>query len=274
MSGLTLAPGGSGEAAMSVASVVRSTFELPAAHDSLFIPLLPELFYVFCAITPAATEPWPRPKARSPDDEPFNMTSPAFEVILFDLGGVLVHFDGITPLLALSGNRLEPEDARRFWLASPAVRRFETGRCTPEEFALGAVAELGLAMAPALFLEQFLTWDRGPMDQALSLLDSLRPHFLLACLSNNNELHWHRLRTETCLAAKFHRCYLSHEIGLMKPDREAFDYVVRDLGIRSAHILFFDDNPECVETARRLGFGAHQARGVREVQAVLSSLLG
>src|ERR1035437_9618432 len=91
---------------------------------------------------------------RPPADESFNMTSPAFEVILFDLGGVLVHFDGITPLLALSGNRLEPEDARRFWLKSPSVRRFETGRCTPEEFALGAVAELGLALAPALFLEQ------------------------------------------------------------------------------------------------------------------------
>ena len=50
--------------------------------------------------------------------------------------------------------------------------------------------------------------------------------------------------------------------------------VLRDLGISSARILFFDDNPECVETARLLGLGAHQVRGVREVQAVLSSLLG
>ncbi|MBI5685154.1 MAG: HAD family phosphatase [Verrucomicrobia bacterium] len=194
------------------------------------------------------------------------------QVILFDLGGVLVEFDGIAPLIALSGNRLDKEGARRFWLTSPSVREFETGRCGAEDFARRAVAELGLTMATDVFLRQFVSWDRGPMDGALSLLDALKPRFLLACLSNNNELHWNRLRKETKLPEKFHRCYLSQEIGLMKPDRESFAHVVRDLGAEPARILFFDDNPECVDAARQLGFTTRRARGVGEVKAALAEL--
>lgn len=200
------------------------------------------------------------------------MTSSPIQVILFDLGGVLVEFDGIAPLIVLSDNKLDREGARRFWLASPSVRKFETGQCGAEEFALGAMSELGLTMAPEVFMRQFVSWDRGPMDGALSLLDALKPRYLLACLSNNNELHWNRLLKETKLPEKFHRCYLSHEIGLMKPDQASFDHVVRDLGTQPEHILFFDDNPECVEAARTLGFHARRARGVGEVRAVLSEL--
>jgi len=199
-----------------------------------------------------------------------NMSQAVIQVILFDLGGVLVHFEGIAPLVALCDNRLSREEARRFWLTSPSVRRFEVGRCTADEFAAGVVAELRLRIASDSFLKQFASWDRGPMEGALTLLDSLKPHFLLACLSNNNELHWSRLRDQTGLAGKFHRCYLSHEIGLMKPDRAAFDYVVHDLAVSPERILFFDDNPECVEAARAVGINACQACGVPEVRAILS----
>ena len=194
------------------------------------------------------------------------------QVLLFDLGGVLVEFDGIAPLIALSGDKLDREGARRFWLTSPSVRKFETGQCTADEFALSAVAELGLTMAPDVFLRQFVSWDRGPMEGALSLLDSLKPRFRLACLSNNNELHWNRLREETKLPEKFHRCYLSQEIGVMKPDAGSFNYAARDLGTRPEHILFFDDNPECVEAAGQLGFNARCVRGVGEVKAALAEL--
>ncbi|MCX6905460.1 MAG: HAD-IA family hydrolase [Verrucomicrobia bacterium] len=200
-----------------------------------------------------------------------NMSQAVMQVILFDLGGVLVQSDVITPLLALCHNRLSREEARRFWLESPSVRRFESGGCAPGRFAADAVAELRLGITPESFLEQFASWDRGPMDGAITLLDSLKPRFTLACLSNNNELHWSRLRDETRLAGKFDRCYLSHEIGLMKPDREAFDYVVHDLAISPERILFFDDNPECVDAARAVGINAWQARGVQEVRAILSA---
>jgi glucose-1-phosphatase len=193
-------------------------------------------------------------------------------VLLFDLGGVLVEFDGIDSLVALTGGRLNREGARRFWLESPWVRRFEIGACAPETFASGVVTELNLSISPDTFLYEFLHWEKGPYPGALDLLDVLRPHFTLACLSNNNGLHWNYLRIQLGFGNPFHRTYLSQELGLMKPDPSIFKVVLDDLNLQGSRILFLDDNPECVDGAVRSGLDGRRVNGIEEVRALLSDL--
>lgn len=193
-------------------------------------------------------------------------------VILFDLGGVLVQWDGIEPLIKLSGDRLTPEMARRFWLESPWVIKFETGRCTAHEFAAGVIDELNFSLLPDEFLERFVSWDQGPLPGALDLLDRLRSQFVLVCLSNNNELHWARLRDKAGLENKFDYCFISHEIGVMKPGKEAFLHVLKKVRKKADEFLFFDDNPECIETALNLGMSAFCVSGVTEVESVLKKM--
>jgi HAD superfamily hydrolase (TIGR01509 family) len=193
-------------------------------------------------------------------------------VIVFDLGGVLVEWDGIEPLKKLSDGRLTRDMARRFWLESPWAKKFETGRCTPREFAVGVIEELNLLLSPDEFIRQFLSWDRGPLPGALDLLDRLRLHFLLVCLSNNNELHWPLLRDKTGLDRKFDYCFISHEMGLMKPDEKAFLHVIKKVGRRPEEFLFFDDNQECIETAFKLGMSAFCVQGVTGIESVLQKI--
>lgn len=198
--------------------------------------------------------------------------NPPIEVLLFDLGGVLVHWNGIRPIIRLSRRALQPEQVRRFWLESPSVRSFERGRCAPGEFAIGMIEELDLDITPEALLVDFLDWDHGPFPEALELLDKLRPRFRLACLSNNNELHWKKIRDQYDFGSRFHDTYLSQEIGEMKPDKAAFEHVLRDLGVAPERIVFFDDNPECIATAKELGLRAHRVRGVKQVRRVLREL--
>jgi putative hydrolase of the HAD superfamily len=167
---------------------------------------------------------------------------------------------------------LTQEDARRFWLESSWVRQFETGRCSPQAFASGIIDELQLAITPEEFLQEFCSWEKGPFPGALDLLESLKPRFLLVCLSNNNELHWQALCDHSELPGKFHHVYLSHEIGLMKPDQKIFEHVLADLDIQAGQMIFFDDNHECIETAQRLGIRAYHVQGIEEVSQVLLSL--
>ncbi|GAB4254299.1 MAG: hypothetical protein Kow00109_29760 [Acidobacteriota bacterium] len=194
------------------------------------------------------------------------MSDEKIRCVLFDLGGVLVEWVGTPALVDLTGGRLSEEEARRFWLESPWVVRFERGQCTPEQFARGAVAELGLSMSPQEFLERFKTWDRGPLPGAWELLDELRGRYLLGCLSNNNALHWDIIRNDFDFGRRFDRCYLSHEIGLAKPDPGIFEYALQDLGLPGHQVFYLDDNPECVEAARRVGLEAELARGVPEAR--------
>ncbi|RPJ57001.1 MAG: HAD family phosphatase [Acidobacteria bacterium] len=197
--------------------------------------------------------------------------NPKPECLLFDLGGVLVEWDGIEPLVALTGGRLTPEQARRFWLESDWVRRFEMGRCNSSEFATGAVRELGVDLSPPAFLEAFRSWDKGPLPGSFELLDALRPHFTLACLSNNNPLHWGESRLQE-LVARFHRSYASFEIGLMKPDPAAYEWVIADLELEPSAVLFFDDNPECVNAAQAAGMRSCLAKGPAMVRQALGEL--
>jgi putative hydrolase of the HAD superfamily len=194
------------------------------------------------------------------------MNDKRHQVFLFDLGGVLVEFNGIEPLVRLTGGRLDVEGARRFWLVSPWVRTFEKGGCTAEAFAEGIIGELVLDVSAEEFLRQFLSWEKGPFDGASGLLNSLKARFKLACLSNNNVLHWNLLRDGLGFGNPFDRSYLSHEIGMVKPDPDIFQYVIEDLGVPAGEILYFDDNPECVAGAAEAGMDAELVSGVGDVR--------
>ncbi|GAB4125882.1 MAG: HAD family phosphatase [Acidobacteriota bacterium] len=197
-----------------------------------------------------------------------------FEVLLFDLGGVLVEWVGSAGLLSLADGSLDAEAARRFWLESPWVRRFERGQCSPLEFACGVVEELGLRLPPEDFLVHFTGWDKGPFPGATLLLRELRGRYRLACLSNNNTVHWPCLRDEFSLGKLFDRCFISCEIGLVKPDPDVFRYVRRELGVPAGRILFIDDNPECTEAAAAEGFTVLTASGIEGVRQALEGVLG
>ncbi|TMC59959.1 MAG: hypothetical protein E6J26_02645 [Chloroflexi bacterium] len=64
----------------------------------------------------------------------------------------------------------------------------------------------------------------------------------------------------------------SHLTGRLKPDLEAFAYVVECLDIRPERIVFFDDNLLNVEVARSVGMRAYRVRGVDETIATLRAL--
>ncbi len=60
---------------------------------------------------------------------------PTPTVLLFDLGGVLVESVGYERFNALLPKPLSMEELKTRWLASPAVRSFETGCWSAEAFA-------------------------------------------------------------------------------------------------------------------------------------------
>jgi putative hydrolase of the HAD superfamily len=198
-----------------------------------------------------------------------NGNYPPIEIILFDLGGVLVEWNGTEELMKLVGQDCSRNMAERFWIHSPAVRRFESGLCTAREFGQEAVAELDLDLEPEEWLRLFLSWDRGPLPGAIELLTAVGKSHVLGCLSNNNELHWGRVRDKHRFDQLFQHHYLSHEIGLCKPDPRIFQYVLNDLGRAPETVLYMDDSAEIVSTAQQLGFRAFRTRGINEVRQAL-----
>jgi HAD superfamily hydrolase (TIGR01509 family) len=198
----------------------------------------------------------------------------AVDVLLFDLGGVLVEWDGTTPLMALTGGRLDRESARRFWLDSPWVSRHDTGACTVEEFASGALKELQLDMPRDAFIEVYRSWVQGPFPGAEALLERLTAsgQFRLASLTNNNQTHYERITHELDLGRYFSQVFASHLIHRKKPDPEVYRYVTEQLDVAPERIAFFDDNPECLKPGHELGWKTFHTIGIKQLEAALRQL--
>src|SRR5262245_29478780 len=107
--------------------------------------------------------------------------------VVFDLADVLFDFAGPESLARLSNGRISRAEFDRLW-TSPLADAFYRGACTPDDFAVGTVAQLGLAITPDDFLEDFAAWFRGPLPGALELVERVRADVVVACLSNTNPL--------------------------------------------------------------------------------------
>jgi HAD superfamily hydrolase (TIGR01509 family) len=194
------------------------------------------------------------------------------QLLLFDLGGVLVDYDPIGPLMELLPHRNDHRDIVRRWGNRRELRQLETGQCAPREFAAAVVAEFDLQLSPEKFLENFALWDRGPVPGATELLRSLRGKIRLACLSNNNSVHWGRLCEAFGVDQEFDATYLSHEIGIMKPDPRAYEHVLARERVTPQETVFIDDNADNVAAARVLGIDAYRCVGFEAVQRQLAAL--
>jgi len=199
-------------------------------------------------------------------------TEDQISAILFDLGGVLVELTGLPILLSWIGNRTTPEDLWSMWLSSPVVRSFETGQLDPEVFANELIKEMALPVSAEEFLREFTSWPKDLFPGALQLVRRIPRMYVRATLSNTNAMHWPRLMEEMRLGDVFDYHFASHLIGRIKPDEDAFKYVIETLGRRATEILFLDDNKLNVEAAKRTGMKAVQVRGAEEAGEVLSEL--
>jgi len=196
-------------------------------------------------------------------------TAKEIQVVLFDLGGVLVELKGVPTMQSWLNHRVSLEELWALWLSSPVVRRFETGRSTPAEFAEQIILEMSLPVSPEEFVANFRSWVVGLLPGALDLVRSVPSRFTRATLSNNSDPHWRRLMTEFDLQDAFDHHFASHLTGKIKPDREAFQNVLDTLGCGADSVFFLDDSTLNVKAARDVGMHAVQVRGPAEAKQAL-----
>jgi HAD superfamily hydrolase (TIGR01509 family) len=194
----------------------------------------------------------------------------SFEVLLFDLGGVLIDFAGFAELPRLLRDPPSRSEIRGRWIHSEPVQRFERGDIAANEFARSFVAEWELEISPQVFLAEFTSWARGLYPGANELLGRLRASYRLACLSNSNELHTPLHRE--AVRPYVERCFFSNELGLVKPQPAIYEHVVGELAVPPARIALFDDTTINVEAAARAGMNAYLTDGLADLEHTLRSL--
>ena len=183
--------------------------------------------------------------------------------LLFDFGGVLIDLDyARTPeafrRLSRAGSAVEFSQATQAELFD----RFETGHLTPAGFRAGLRAAYALDATDA---EIDAAWHAllldVPADRLALVAELRRRGHQTALLSNTNALHIAEINRR--LAARYgfkhgiadclDRVFYSQEVGLRKPGEGIFRHALREMNWRPEDVLFIEDSPQHVATARRLG---------------------
>ena len=192
------------------------------------------------------------------------MTRP--NLLLFDLGGVLVENACFERLNELLPSNLSDTEIKSKWLASSTVREFELGVTSPQIFATRLIEEWSLPLDVSTFLAEFASWPKAFYPGAIELLKQLRQQYTVACLSNLNVIHWERFNG---FRDYFHVSLSSHLLGLIKPDSACLVRALHECGEDADATIFFDDSLENVYSARKLGMRAFHVCGLDEVERVL-----
>lgn len=165
-------------------------------------------------------------------------------------------------------------DIPTFLRQNPTVHAFERGELDAGAFSQRISEEIGAIYSPKEIHQVVDAWVLEEYEGMRDLVQSLNalPEIETACLSNTNALHWEDLRRMPPIRELAHQ-HASHLFGLRKPDEacyRAFEEAVRRAG---REILFFDDTPENLDTARRLDWRAeridHEGSPAQQIRAAL-----
>lgn len=176
------------------------------------------------------------------------------DTIIFDFGDVFINLDKQASLTALKKLGLD------FWNddLEQLNQQFERGKVTEVQFMIG----LKKIIPNASIDDLRAAWNSVLIDfplRRLEFLELLKRKYRLFLLSNTDEIHISKFehKAGATFAREFYQCfekvYFSFEIGIRKPDPEAFKYIINKHDLSTKRTLFIDDKKVNTDIAASLG---------------------
>ena len=181
------------------------------------------------------------------------------KLAIFDLGNVVIKID-FMKIFAYWEEKtgIQKELLAKRFAADDPLGQFVKGQITPSQYH----AHVNKMLDVSLSYENFeIGWNaifEEIMPETLKFISSLKPEYHVIGLTNTNVLHcekWQQLYEQDL--SVFSTIYSSHEIGMQKPDREIFEYVLRSEACVPEEAIFFDDSRENIEAASKLGITSY-----------------
>ena len=170
--------------------------------------------------------------------------------LIFDLGNVILNID--TKLSEIAFAQYGMNDFEKLYTLASQNELFD-------RLEVGSITENELDNKT---LEQ--CWDALIIDFPSARIEMLKRlknegKYRTFILSNTNIIHYRfytallkRTRGVDGLESLVEHAYFSHEIGLKKPNRDIFDYVVEHSHIKPEESIFIDDNEANIKAAHAL----------------------
>jgi len=177
------------------------------------------------------------------------------DAVIFDIGGVLVRIDLSAALHAVEKFSPAALPGMMKLASDPMLLEFEIGKISERDFHRHVEQVIGIEFPFEAFCECWNTILCEEIEPTLKLLDELRrrAELKVGILSNTNHIHFEWLRARMAVFGQLEHVYASHLIGLRKPDRAVYEYVLKQMDVPAERTVFIDDLPANLEGAREAG---------------------
>ncbi len=191
------------------------------------------------------------------------------KAVLLDMGKVLVDYDHERGWGALGALLGAPGGAvRDHMLEKGLIPAHDRGDIRPAEFRQAVCEPFG----PTLPAPDFdLAWGDifTPIPGTLELVSRLHGRIPMVLLSNTDPLHWAFIQERFDFPCFLTGAVLSFQERCLKPEPGIYLAAAQRAGCRPEECLFFDDRPDNVEGAQRVGIRAHLFTHPGVVEAAL-----
>ena len=195
------------------------------------------------------------------------------EVLLFDLGGVVIDIDFERTFRKWSIHSGVPFETIQSGFSHDQVyEQHERGEIGSIEFHQHISEGIGMELSFEQFEEGWNETLVAPFPQTIGLLHKLKNRIPLYMLSNSNPMHkqhWEKNFADEL--APFNYIFVSSDLGYRKPEVDAYLHVVEVLNISPEKFVFFDDLAGNVEAARAVGMQAVQVRSPADITSFVVS---
>jgi 2-haloacid dehalogenase len=195
------------------------------------------------------------------------------QAIVFDLGGVLIDWN---PRHLYRKMFDGDEEAMERFLSEICTSEWNARQDEGRPFAEATEELITRHPEQAEFIRAFFDrWPEmigGAIKETVEILDELkRAGYKLYALSNWSAETFPHARKRFGFLDWFDFTVISGEIGLVKPSREVFDFLLEKTGRRAEELIFIDDSTRNVIAARSLGFDAIHFCSSRQLRDELIS---
>ena len=191
------------------------------------------------------------------------------EAVVFDLDGVLRHFDGSVAGEIERAHGLSPDSLRPIAFAADLLERAVTGAITRAQWVTEAAARCPAPAAVHALLSQ-----PGRADPAmLAIVARLRAAGVTTALLTNATDTLDEELARDGLDGVVDEVFNTSAMGVAKPDPVAFRRVADALGLAPNAILFTDDRAANTDAADAVGFRSHHFRDAAGFEPIVGDLL-
>ena len=180
------------------------------------------------------------------------------ELVAFDLGNVLCRVNEIPASKIFADLSNRPwQEAREIVFGQKQKNKFERNQITFNEHAVHALDTLGINMGLQEFIELYDSV-LVPSEEMYPLVEALAKQIRIALVSNTSEPHWNWADRTLPFSSKFDPVITSYTVKTMKPELDFYNALLNQSGVAAKNILFIDDIPENILSARQMGIRGHQ----------------